>query len=73
MQQILGGIARAIIALMAGTVAGSDADLGSALKAFIDGLLAGDANQIGSTLITLAVIVWSIYAKRKEIHDKEAK
>lgn len=73
MQAILGGILRAVLAMFAGTVGTTDADLGTALTAFIDGLLAGNSNQIGSAALTLGVIVWSIYAKRKELKDKEPK
>lgn len=71
MQAILGGVIRALLALFAGTVGTSDADLMTALTAFIDGLLAGEPNKIGSAALTLGVIVWSVYAKRKEIKDEK--
>jgi len=70
MQAILGGVIRALLALFAGTVGTTDADLMTALNGFLDGLLAGNANQIGSAALTLAVIIWSIYSKKKEAKEK---
>ena len=70
MQAILGGVIRALLALFAGTVGTTDADLMTALNGFLDGLLAGEPNQIGSALLTLGVIIWSIYSKKKEAKVK---
>lgn len=72
MQSILAGILRAVLALFAGTVGTSDQDISAALIGFIDGIIAGDPNKIGAAALTLGVIVWSIYDKRKEAKSKEA-
>ena len=66
MNGIIAGIIRALLALFAGTVGTTDADIGASVNVFIDGLVSGNSNQIGSALLTLGVILWSVYDKKKK-------
>lgn len=70
MQSVIFGIVRALLAAYAGVVGTSDADLSKGLHDFIDGLMAGNSNQIASAGLTLAVIIWSVYSKKKEAKEK---
>lgn len=66
MSGIIGGISRALLALLGGIWGGSDAEIGAAVKAFIHQLADGDTSAIGGTIVTLVAIAWSIYDKRKK-------
>lgn len=72
MSSILAGITRAILALIGGVYAGSDAEIGAAVRTFIEQLATGDSNALGGTIVTLIAIAWSVYdKKKKEIKDEQ--
>jgi len=54
------------MALLGAAWGGSDAEIGAAVRTFVDRLAEGDVNAIGGSLVTLAAIAWSIYEKRKK-------
>lgn len=72
MSSIIAGIARHILALLGAAWAGSDAEVGQALRSFVEGVASGDTSSIGGALVTLAAIAWSIYDKKKRQVKKEA-
>ena len=71
MNGIIAGIIRALLALFAGTVGTTNEDIGAAFNVFIDGIVSGNSNQIGSALLTIGVIVWSVYEKKKKEKKNE--
>jgi hypothetical protein len=73
MSGIIGGISRALLALLGGIWGGSDAEIGKALRTFVEQLAAGDSNALGGSIVTIAAIAWSIYDKRKKQIAKESK
>lgn len=66
MNGIIGGISRALLALIGGIYGSSDAEIGAAVRGFIEQLAAGDTNALGGSIVTLLAIAWSIYDKRKK-------
>lgn len=71
MSQIIAGITRAVLALLGGVWAGSNEEIGAAVRAFIEKLAEGDSNSLGGTIVTLVAIIWSIYDKKKSQIKKE--
>lgn len=65
MSAIIAGITRHLLALLGAVWAGSDAEIGSAVRGFIENLAAGDTSAMGGGIVTLAAILWSIYDKKK--------
>lgn len=66
MQPFINSIIRALLALIGGVWGGStDADLGLALRTFLEQLASGDGNAIGGSVVTLIAIGWSIYEKAR--------
>ena len=66
MSAILYGIIRHVMALLGAAWGGSDAEIGAAVRTFVDRLAEGDVNAIGGSLVTLAAIAWSIYDKKRK-------
>lgn len=73
MSGIIAGISRALLALLGGIWGGSDAEIGAAVRGFIEQLTSGDSNAMGGTVVTLIAIAWSIYDKKKKQIEKESK
>jgi hypothetical protein len=71
MSGVIGGISRALLALLGGIWGGSDAEIGKALRTFIEQLASGDESAMGGTIVTLIAIAWSIYDKKKKQIKKE--
>jgi hypothetical protein len=66
MSGIVAGVSRALLALLGGIWGGSDAEIGAAVRLFIEQVATGETNAIGGTAITLVAIAWSIYDKKKK-------
>lgn len=73
MSSILAGVARAVLALLGGIWGGSDAEIGAAVRSFIEQLASGETNALGGTIVTLVAIAWSVYDKKKKQVSKEQK
>ena len=73
MSMILAGIARHLLALLGAVWAGSDAEIGQAVRGFVESIAAGDTSALGGGLVTLAAIIWSVYDKKKRMVEKEKK
>lgn len=71
MSAIIAGLTRHILALLGAVWAGSDAEIGVAVRAFVESLATGDSSAISGGIVTLAAIAWSIYDKRKKQVIKE--
>ena len=72
MSAILAGIIRHVLALLGAVWAGSDAEIGAAVRSLIEQIASGDVNSIGGTILTLVAITWSIYdKKRKQVKPEE--
>ena len=72
MSAILAGIIRHVLALLGAVWAGSDAEIGAAVRLLIEQIASGDVNSIGGTILTLVAITWSIYdKKRKQVKPEE--
>ena len=66
MSSILAGLARHVLTILGAAWAGSDADLGLAVRSLVEQIATGDSSAIGGTLLTLIAIAWSIYDKAKK-------
>lgn len=73
MSAIIAGIVRHLLALLGAVWAGSDAEIGAAVRSFVELIAAGDTSAIGGSLVTLAAILWSVYDKKKRSITKETK
>jgi len=73
MSGVIAGVSRALLALLGGIWGGSDAEVGAAVRGFIEQLASGDTNAMSGTVVTLIAIAWSIYDKKKKQIAKEAK
>lgn len=73
MSSIIAGITRHVLALMGAVWAGSDAEIGAAVRGFVEQLASGDSNAMGGSIVTLAAILWSIYDKKKRQIKSEEK
>ena len=71
MSAILAGIIRHVLALLGAVWAGSDAEVGAAVRSLIEQIASGDTNALGGTLLTLVAIIWSIYDKKRNQIKKE--
>ncbi len=71
MSAVIAGIVRHLLALMGAVWAGSDAEIGAAVRGFVENLAAGDTSALGGGFVTIAAIAWSIYDKRKKQVIKE--
>lgn len=73
MSQIIGAIVRHVLTLMGAVWAGSDAEVGEALRLFIQHLADGNTSALGGSIVTLLAIAWSIYDKttKQKIKTKE--
>ncbi len=71
MSAVIAGIVRHLLALMGAVWAGSDAEIGAAVRGFVENLAAGDTSALGGGIVTIAAIAWSIYDKRKKQVIKE--
>ena len=65
MSAIIAGIVRHLLALLGAVWAGSDAEIGAAVRGFLESLAAGDTSALGGGIVTLAAILWSVYDKKK--------
>lgn len=73
MSAIIAGIVRHLLALLGAVWAGSDAEIGAAVRSFIELVAAGDTSAIGGSIVTLVAILWSVYDKKKRSVIKEKK
>ena len=74
MSAIIAAIVRHAMALLGAVWAGSDAEIGAAVRGLIEQLASGDTNALGGTIVTLIAIAWSIYdKKKKQIEEEETK
>ena len=74
MSGIIAGISRALLALLGGIWGGSDAEIGAAVRTFVEQLATGETNALGGTIVTLVAIAWSIWdKKKKQIKTEEKK
>jgi len=71
MSAILAGIIRHALALLGAVWAGSDAEIGAAVRSLIEQIAVGDTNALGGTLLTLVAIAWSIYDKKSKEKKNE--
>ena len=71
MNAVIGGIIRTLLALFAGTVSTTDENIAATFNDFVSGVASGEPDKIGSALLTLAVIAWSIYDKKKRSQKNE--
>jgi hypothetical protein len=71
MSGVIAGVSRALLALLGGIYGGSDAEIGAAVRGFIEQLASGDTNAMGGTVVTLIAIAWSVYDKKKKQITKE--
>ena len=71
MSGVIAGVSRALLALLGGIWGGSDAEVGAAVRGFIEQLASGDTNALGGSIVTLIAIAWSIYDKKKKQIKKE--
>jgi hypothetical protein len=71
MSGVIAGVSRALLALLGGIWGGSDAEIGAAVRGFIEQLASGDESAMGGTVVTLIAIAWSVYDKKKKQIKKE--
>jgi hypothetical protein len=71
MSAIIAGITRHVLALLGAVWAGSDAEIGAAVRSFIEQLAQGDSSALGGSIVTLIAIGWSIFDKKKREIKKE--
>lgn len=65
MTAVSGGIIRALLATLAGIYGTSDADVAAAINGFFDGLISGDPNKIGAAIVTVLIMLWSVWSKKR--------
>jgi len=74
MNAILGALARHLIALVGGVSAGSNEEIGEAVRNLIVALANGDTNAWVGAVLVLASVGWSIFDKakknKKNLEDK---
>ena len=73
MSMILAGITRHLLALFGAVWAGSDAEIGTAVRSFVEAIASGDTSALGGGIVTLVAIIWSVYDKKKRMVEKEKK
>lgn len=73
MSAIIAAIVRHTMALLGAVWAGSDAEIGAAVRGLIEQLASGNTNALGGTIVTLIAIAWSVYDKKKKQIEKETK
>lgn len=66
MSGIWTGIVRALLAMVAGAMGSSDSDIASAVHSLAGSIVSGDPNAIGAALLTFAIILWSVYEKKRK-------